>query len=99
MEQILTETDHGVDAVVASNDGTASGVVAALTGQGKAAGEIAVALASGTAMDKVEGSAGFSPGGKDLTSVLQEPDPITKANLNVVLDAGGIAKEVRLPGK
>lgn len=31
MEQILTETDNGVDAVVASNDGTAGGVVAALT--------------------------------------------------------------------
>jgi D-xylose transport system substrate-binding protein len=34
MEQILTATDNGVDAVVASNDGTAGGVVAALTGQG-----------------------------------------------------------------
>ncbi|MDP1576062.1 MAG: substrate-binding domain-containing protein, partial [Cypionkella sp.] len=31
MEQILTEADNGVDAVVASNDGTAGGVVAALT--------------------------------------------------------------------
>ena len=29
MEQILTEADNGVDAVVASNDGTAGGVVAA----------------------------------------------------------------------
>ena len=36
MEQILTETDNGVDAVVASNDGTAGGVVAALTAQGMA---------------------------------------------------------------
>jgi len=34
MEQILTETGNGVDAVVASNDGTAGGVVAALTAQG-----------------------------------------------------------------
>ena len=34
MEQILTTTDNGVDAVVASNDGTAGGVVAALTAQG-----------------------------------------------------------------
>jgi D-xylose transport system substrate-binding protein len=83
MEQILTATDNKVDAVVASNDGTAGGVVAALTAQGmegipvsgqdgdhaalnrvakgtqtvsvwkdarelgKAAGEIAVALAGG----------------------------------------------------
>ena len=34
MEQILTAADNKVDAVVASNDGTAGGVVAALTAQG-----------------------------------------------------------------
>lgn len=34
MEQILTKTGGKVDAVVASNDGTASGVVAALNGKG-----------------------------------------------------------------
>ncbi len=34
MEQILTAQDNNVDAVVASNDGTAGGVVAALTTQG-----------------------------------------------------------------
>ncbi len=34
MEQILTETGNDVDAVVASNDGTAGGAVAALTAQG-----------------------------------------------------------------
>ncbi|ROU00178.1 D-xylose ABC transporter substrate-binding protein [Histidinibacterium lentulum] len=34
MEQILTQNDNNVDAVVASNDGTAGGVVAALTAQG-----------------------------------------------------------------
>jgi len=34
MEQILTSIDNDVDAVVASNDGTAGGVVAALTAQG-----------------------------------------------------------------
>jgi len=34
MEQILTKTNNKVDAVVASNDGTAGGVVAALTAQG-----------------------------------------------------------------
>jgi len=135
MEQILTEQNNGVDAVVASNDGTAGGVVAALTAQGmagipvsgqdgdmaalnrvalgtqtvsvwkdsralgKAAGEIAVALASGTAMDKVAGSAVFkSPGGKDLNAVLLAPVPVTKDNLNVVLDAGWIAKDVLCAG-
>ncbi len=34
MEQILTANDNKVDAVVASNDGTAGGVVAALSAQG-----------------------------------------------------------------
>ena len=34
MEQILTTVNNEVDAVVASNDGTAGGVVAALTAQG-----------------------------------------------------------------
>ena len=34
MEQILTAQDNGVDAVVASNDGTAGGVYAALAAQG-----------------------------------------------------------------
>jgi D-xylose transport system substrate-binding protein len=130
MEQILTQTNNGVDAVVASNDGMAGGVVAALTAQGmagipvsgqdgdhaalnrvalgtqtvsvwkdsralgKAAGEIAVALAQGTAMDAISGSAIFhSPGGKDLHSVLLAPIPVTKDNLNVVLDAGWISKD------
>ena len=34
MEQILTANDNNVDAVVASNDGTAGGAVAALAAQG-----------------------------------------------------------------
>ncbi len=105
MEQILTQNNNDVDAVVASNDGTAGGVVAALTAQGmegipvsgqdgdkaalnrialgtqtvsvwkdarelgKAAGEIAVALAGGTAIDGVEGAAKFtSPGGNEMNA-------------------------------
>ena len=36
MEQFLTQNDNNVDAVVASNDGTAGGVVAALEAQGLA---------------------------------------------------------------
>ena len=135
MEQILTETNNGVDAVVASNDGTAGGVVAALTAQGmagipvsgqdgdmaalnrvalgtqtvsvwkdsralgKAAGETAVALAKGTALDAVEGAAKFkTPGGKDVSARLLAPIPITKDNLNLVLDAGWISKETLCAG-
>jgi D-xylose transport system substrate-binding protein len=135
MEQILTQTNNGVDAVVASNDGTAGGVVAALTAQGmegipvsgqdgdmaalnrvalgtqtvsvwkdsralgRAAGEIAVALASGTAMADIEGSAVFtSPSGTQLNSVLLAPQPITRDNLNLVLDAGWITQETLCAG-
>jgi len=127
MEQILTAQDNKVDAVVASNDGTAGGVVAALTAQGmegipvsgqdgdhaalnrvasgtqtvsvwkdaralgKAAGEIAVALAKGEAVD---GAAEWtSPSGTTLTSMFLAPVPVTKDNLGVVIDAGWIGKD------
>ncbi len=130
MEQILTKTNNGVDAVVVSNDGMAGGVVAALTAQGlaglpvsgqdgdmaalnrvalgtqtvsvwkdsrelgKTSGEVAVALANKTAMDKIKGAKIFkSPGGKELNSILLTPIPITKDNLKVVLDAGWITKD------
>ena len=130
MEQILTENANKVDAVVASNDGTAGGAVAALTavgmqgipvsGQdgdkaalnrvaagtqtvsvwkdarelGKAAAEIAVALAKGTAPTDIPNVQMFhTPGGNDMNTVLLAPQPITKDNLSVVVDAGWISKE------
>ncbi|WP_205648433.1 D-xylose ABC transporter substrate-binding protein [Acuticoccus kandeliae] len=129
MEQILTANDNNVDAVVASNDGTAGGAVAALTAQGmegtpvsgqdgdhaalnriargtqtvsvwkdardlgREAGEIAVAMAGGKAMNEVDGAAEWtSPGGVKLWSKFLTPVPITKDNLNVVVDAGWISK-------
>ncbi|MEM8978489.1 MAG: D-xylose ABC transporter substrate-binding protein [Pseudomonadota bacterium] len=128
MEQILTAQDNNVDAVVASNDGTAGGVVAALTAQGmegipvsgqdgdhaalnrvakgtqtvsvwkdarelgKAAGEIAVALAGGSMMKDVEGSQSWtSPGGTTMTATFLAPVPVTASNLTVVTDAGWIS--------
>lgn len=128
MEQILTQVNNEVDAVVASNDGTAGGVVEALRAQGlagivpvsgqdgdaaalnrvalgeqtvsvwkdarelgKAAGEAAVALAQGTALADIAGVVQFdSPGGNSMTSILLTPIPITKDNLNIVLDADWI---------
>ncbi|MGB5559789.1 MAG: D-xylose ABC transporter substrate-binding protein [Paracoccaceae bacterium] len=130
MEQILTETNNGVDAVVASNDGTAGGVVAALTAQGMAgipvsgqdgdhaalnrvaagtqtvsvwkdardlgknAGEIADALASGTAAADIPGTVKFTtPGGIEMNAKFLAPVPITKDNLSAVVDAGWISKE------
>lgn len=135
MEQILTAQDNKVDAVVASNDGTAGGVVAALTAQGmdgipvsgqdgdhaalnrvalgtqtvsvwkdardlgRAAGEIAVALASGTAMEDIPGTVKFTtPGGNEMNATFLAPVPITKDNLSAVVDAGWITKEALCQG-
>ncbi len=137
MEQFLTANNNEVDAVVASNDGTAGGAIAALTAQGlagsvpvsgqdgdraalnrialgtqtvsvwkdarelgKKAAEIAVALAGGTALDGVEGAVKFSggPKGVEMNSFFIAPVPITKDNLNVVIDAGWVTKDVVCQG-
>jgi len=136
MEQFLTANDNKIDAVVASNDGTAGGAIAALQAQGlagsvpvsgqdgdhaalnrialgtqtvsvwkdarelgKRAAEIASTLAEGTALDAVPGAAKFkSPGGNELNSVLLAPVAITKDNLNLVIDAGWVAKDVVCQG-
>lgn len=135
MEQILTANNNNVDAVVASNDGTAGGVVAALTAQGmegipvsgqdgdhaalnrvakgtqtvsvwkdarelgKAAGEIAVALAKGGTMDGIEGAGKWtSPSGTELTARFLAPIPVTRDNLSVVVDAGWITKDALCQG-
>ena len=131
MEQILSDLDNELDAVVASNDGTAGGVIAALTDQGlegvipvsgqdadqaalnrvalgtqtvtvwkdarelgKAAGEIAVQLAEGTALADVNGASAFdTPGGNTMSSILLTPIPIQQDNLNEVVDANWISLE------
>lgn len=132
MEQILTANNNEVDAVVASNDGTAGGAIAALASQGlagqvpvsgqdadqaalnrvalgtqtvsvfkdsrslgAAAAEIAMALAEGTAVDAVDGATTFSNGPKGMTmnALLLAPVPVTKDNLDVVLDANWISQE------
>jgi D-xylose transport system substrate-binding protein len=137
MEQFLTANDNNVQAVVASNDGTAGGVIAALEAQGLAgsvfvsgqdgdhaalnrialgtqtvsvwkdarelgrnAAEIAVMLAGGTEMDDIPGAVIFSDGprGEDMTSLLLAPVPITRDNLDVVIDAGWVTQEVVCAG-
>lgn len=131
MEQFLTAADNKVDAVVASNDGTAGGAIAALEAQGlagsvpvsgqdadkaalnrvalgtqtvsvwkdsrelgKNAAEIALLLAGGKTKDDVPGVQTFNggPKGVAMKSVFLAPLPITKDNLNVVIDAGWISK-------
>ncbi|WP_210527696.1 D-xylose ABC transporter substrate-binding protein [Rubellimicrobium arenae] len=130
MEQILTQNNNEVDAVVASNDGTAGGVVAALTAQGmqgipvsgqdgdhaalnrvaagtqtvsvwkdarelgRQATEVALQLAGGTAPEQVEGVEQFStPGGNTVNALFLDPIPITRDNLQTVVDAGWITQD------
>lgn len=130
MEQILTKNRNKVDAVVASNDGTAGGVVAALRAQnmigvpvsgqdgdvaalnrvargeqtvtvwkdarelGRAAGTFAAQMASGTKLVDVKGAQPWTGGSRKLTmpAVFLKPLPVTRDNLQVVIDAGWATK-------
>ena len=67
---------------------------------GKAAGEIASALADGGALDAVPGATKFSGGekGVEMNAILLAPTPLTKDNLNVAIDAGHISKEQACEG-
>jgi D-xylose transport system substrate-binding protein len=62
---------------------------------GKNAAEVALELAKGTTLDKVKGSVVFSGGPKKVAmhSLFLTPVPITKDNLNVVIDAKWISKD------
>lgn len=129
MEQFLTANDNNVDAVVASNDGTAGGVVSALSAQGldgvvpvsgqdgdhaalnrialgtqtvsvwkdsrelgKAAANIAFLMANGTPIDDVPGATTWDdgPNGVEMNAIFLAPLPITRDNLDVVIDAGWV---------
>ncbi len=66
---------------------------------GKAAGEAALALCKDKNIKNATSSLAptvqfMSPGGNDMTSIFFTPQPITKDNLQVVLDAGWITKDV-----
>ncbi len=67
---------------------------------GKVAGEAANALADGADMASIAGVAKFSGGkkGVEMNSILLAPTPITKANINVAIEAGHITKEQACAG-
>ncbi|MBN2630316.1 MAG: substrate-binding domain-containing protein [Rhodobacteraceae bacterium] len=67
---------------------------------GAAAANIASALAGGAALDSVEGAVKWSGGAKgvEMNAIFLAPTPITKDNLNVVIDAGHISKEQACEG-
>jgi D-xylose transport system substrate-binding protein len=136
MEQILTANNNKVDAVVASNDGTAGGAIAALSAQGlqgipvsgqdadqaalnrvarglqtvsvwkdarelgKNAADIAVEMAKGTEPSKIKGAKKWNEGAKkiELDAIFLAPIPITQDNLNLVIDAGWVKKDVVCQG-
>ena len=61
---------------------------------GKTAGDAAAALCKDKDIKKVSGTAPFtSPGGNELTTIQLKPQPITKDNLNIVIDAGWTTKD------
>jgi D-xylose transport system substrate-binding protein len=131
MEQFLTRNANKVDAVIAANDGTGGGAVAALAAQGLAgsvpvsgqdadraalnrvalgtqtvtiwkdarelgrnAAEIAIKLAGGAKLTEVPGAMSWNqgPSKQAMTALFLTPVPVTKDNLNVVIDAGWAPK-------
>ena len=61
---------------------------------GKTAGDAAIALCKQADASKVSNAKPFTtPGGIQVSSILLTPQPITKSNLNVVLDAGWTTKD------
>lgn len=62
---------------------------------GKAAGDIAGMLADGKAMTDIPSAVKWSGGanGVEMNAIFLAPTPITKDNINVVIDAGHIAKD------
>ena len=66
---------------------------------GRAAGEIAVALAKGASLGDIDGAGEWtSPGGTTLSAMFLEPLPVTKDNLSAVVDAGWISKDALCQG-
>ena len=66
---------------------------------GKAAGDSAVQMCGGTTRDQVSNVGMFhTPGGNDVSAILLQPQPINVSDLNIVLDAGWIAKATLCQG-
>ena len=67
---------------------------------GNTAAAAAIAMADGTAMDKLPGVAKFNGGKKkvEMNSILLAPTPITKDNVDVAITAGHITKDAACAG-
>src|SRR5262249_24791680 len=61
---------------------------------GRAAAEVSLALARGARPEQIAGSAPFTtPGGLRVPALLLEPVPITRANLDRVIEAGWTTRD------
>jgi D-xylose transport system substrate-binding protein len=61
---------------------------------GRVAAEVSLALAAGGAPAQIVGATRFtSPGGVAVPARLLDPVPITRANLDVVIDAGWATRD------
>src|SRR5579859_6263587 len=66
---------------------------------GKTAGDSAVQLCAGTALNQIAGAKPFTtPGNNNVSSILLTPQPIIVSDLNLVLDAGWISKATLCQG-
>lgn len=67
---------------------------------GKAAGKVAGLLAEGTSMDRIPDAVRFTGGDKGLTfnAILLNPTPITRDNLNLVIEADHITRKEACAG-
>jgi D-xylose transport system substrate-binding protein len=92
MEQILTRTNNVIDAVVASNDGTAGGAIAALAAQGLA-GEVAVSGQDGdhAALNRIAL-------GTQTLSVWKDARSLGRKAAEIALSLAGGARMGDIPG-
>jgi D-xylose transport system substrate-binding protein len=67
---------------------------------GKNAARIADELAGGKTMDQIQGVVKWADGPNkvEMNALFLQPVPITKDNLNVVIDAGWVTKDVVCQG-
>ncbi|WP_374310713.1 D-xylose ABC transporter substrate-binding protein [Dongia sp.] len=91
MEQILTANDNKVDAVVASNDGTAGGVIAALTAQGLAGIPVSGQDGDKAALNRVAL-------GTQTVSVWKDARDLGKAAATIAIDLAKGTKLADVPG-
>jgi D-xylose transport system substrate-binding protein len=91
MEQILTRANNRVDAVVASNDGTAGGVIAALQAQGLSGIPVSGQDADQAALNRIAR-------GQQLMTVWKDVRDLGKAAAEIALQLGRNTPQTQVQG-